>query len=233
MPNALKMKLLIVEDDLGMAGFISDFLAAAGYDVLCFTEANSALEWLKQGTADMILTDLMLPGISGISFCRLLKENPATAPIPVIMLSAAGDEPSKLEALRTGVDDYLVKPFSTRELLARIEALFRRCRGGGRELSGLLRSGPIRMDLDSGTAGIDGKELRLNPKEYALLAQFLKKPGRILPYSFLAESVWGDGVLATRDTIKVTVHRLKEKLGRLGGNIEAMPGQGYKWSGSN
>lgn len=225
-----KLKLLIVEDEAEMGRLITELIEGAGYKAIHFYDANSAIEWLKCGSADLILTDLGLPGISGISFCRLLRENPATAAVPIIMLTATGDELHKVEALRTGADDYLVKPFSRKELLARIEALFRRCRGGGAAgADRVLRSGPLTLDLDAGVVAINGKELSLNPKEYALLALFLRKPGHILTYSYFAESVWGEGVIATRDTIKVTVHRLREKLGRCGACVEAMPGQGYKW----
>jgi DNA-binding response OmpR family regulator len=224
----LKTRILTVEDEQHVANLIMELLVEAEYDPVHFSDANAALEWLKNHKADLILVDIGLPGLSGMQFCRLLRENPATAGVPVIMLTAIGDEKKKIEALKTGADDYVVKPFSPGELLARIEALLRRCLHDG-QVDKVLTEQELTVDLDTGVAELKGKKLDLHPKEYALLVMFLKKKGRILSYSFIADDVWGDDSIATRDTIKVTIHRLRTKLGHLGERIEAVPAQGYRW----
>ncbi|OGS49480.1 MAG: hypothetical protein A3J79_13350 [Elusimicrobia bacterium RIFOXYB2_FULL_62_6] len=224
----LKTRILTVEDEQHVANLIMELLVEAEYDPVHFSDANAALEWLKNHKADMILADIGLPGLSGMQFCKLLKEDPATAGVPVIMLTAIGDEKKKIEALKAGADDYVVKPFSTGELLARIESLLRRYRYGG-QVDKVLAAGPLTINLDTGTVELKKKKLDLHQKEYALLVSFLKRKGRILTYSFIAEDVWGDDAIATRDTIKVTVHRLRSKLGLVGDCIESVPGQGYRW----
>lgn len=224
----LKTRILTVEDEQHVANLIMELLVEAEYDPVHFSDANAALEWLKNHKADLILVDIGLPGLSGMQFCRLLRESPATAGVPVIMLTAVGDEKKKIEALKTGADDYVVKPFSSGELLARIESLLRRYRHDG-QVGRVLQAGPLKVDLDAGVAELKRKKLDLHQKEFALLVTFLKRKGRILTYSFIAEDVWGDDSIATRDTIKVTVHRLRSKLGLIGECIEAVPGQGYKW----
>jgi len=224
----LKTRILTVEDDENLAKLILELMVAGNYDPVHCSDANAALEWLKNHKADLILSDLGLPGLSGMQFCRLLKENPATSSIPIIMLTAAGDEKHKVEALKTGADDYVVKPFSAGELLARIESLLRRCRHNG-QVDKVLGEEPLTVNLDTGIVELKTKKLDLNLKEYALLVMFLRRKGRILTYSFIADAVWGDDAIATRDTIKVTMHRLRTKLGALGSCIEAVPGQGYRW----
>lgn len=224
----LKTRILTVEDEQHVANLIMELLVEAEYDPVHFSDANAALEWLKNHKADMILVDIGLPGLSGMQFCRLLKENEATSSVPIIMLTAIGDEKKKIEALKAGADDYVVKPFSPGELLARIESLLRRCRHDG-QVDKILQAGPLKVDLDTGVVELKKKKLDLHQKEYAVLVMFLKRKGRILTYSFIAEDVWGDEAIATRDTIKVTVHRLRSKLGLIGDCIESVPGQGYKW----
>ncbi len=224
----LKTRILTVEDDQPLANLILEVLVGGEYDPVHFSDANAALEWLKSHKADLILSDIGLPGLSGIQFCRLLRENPATASIPIIMLTAQGEEKRKIEALKTGADDYVVKPFSTGELLARIGSLLRRCNHDG-QVDKVLGEEALTVNLDTGVVELKKKKVDLNLKEYALLVMFLKRKGRILTYAFIADDVWGDDSMATRDTIKVTMHRLRTKLGPLGACIEAVPGQGYRW----
>lgn len=223
-----KTTVLIIEDDAKNLRFLNDLLCAQNYEAVCFDNANAALEWLKINSADLILLDIDLPGLSGMQFCRIIKENQATASLPVIMLTAAGDERHRVEGLKTGADDYVVKPFMVKEFMARIEAVLRRYRHEGK-IGRKIIFKKIEMDLDRGDALIDGEKVYLLPKEYALLEMFLKKPGHVLAYSFIADEVWGNDAIATRDTIKVTIHRLKEKLGRYADYIQPALGQGYKW----
>lgn len=224
-----KNRILSVEDDPVMAAMIFTLLDGAGYEVAHFTEANSALEWLKSNSVDLVITDIGLPGISGIQFCKFLRSDPATASLPVIMLTAMDDERHKVGSLKTGADDYVVKPFSNPELLARVEALLRRCYHSGRT-DKVLADGPLSVDDDAGEVFLDGEQVSLVPKEYALLVLFLRNRGHILSFDSIAEHVWGRDVIATRDTIKVTVSRLRLKLGDYGAaHIEPVTGTGYKW----
>ncbi|OGR45179.1 MAG: hypothetical protein A2X35_02145 [Elusimicrobia bacterium GWA2_61_42] len=224
----LKITILSIEDDEHLADLLGSLLDEAGYGVVHFYDANSALEWLKTNKPDLIISDIGLPGISGTQFCRLLKSDAATEDIPVMMLTSLGDELHKVESFKLGADDYVVKPFSNAELLARIEALLRRCRHGG-QTDRLLVSGALVLDMDTGDVSAEGERLTLLPKEYSLLAMFLKRKGHILRFSFIEDAVWGGNAIATRDTIKVTVHRLKAKLGKYSDCIEPIIGQGYKW----
>lgn len=223
-----KNKVLIIDDDNKIIKFVSDLLQPLNYEVICFDNANTALEWLKTNLTDLIILDIDLPGLSGMQFCKLIKENPATSSLPVIMLTGAGDERHKVEGLQTGADDYVVKPFLVKEFIARIEAVLRRCHYEGK-IDRKIIFKTIIIDIDKREVAIEGQEVYLLPKEYSLLAMFLKKPGHVFTYSFIAEEVWGIDTIATRDTIKVTIHRLKEKLGKYADSIQPVSGQGYKW----
>jgi DNA-binding response OmpR family regulator len=223
-----KATILIVEDDESISTLVGNLLAGAGYSPITFTNANSALEWIKDHKPELIISDIGLPGISGVQFCKILKDAPVTSAIPLIMLTSLRDEFHKVQSLKTGADDYIEKPCSSNELLARIEALLRRCYHQGRT-DKLLVSGGLSLNFDTGNLTIDGEKTALLPKEFSLLAMFLRREERILEYAFIAETVWGLNAIATRDTIKVTIHRLKSKLGRYADCIEPVAGLGYKW----
>ncbi|MCG2724755.1 MAG: response regulator transcription factor [Elusimicrobia bacterium] len=222
------LKILIVEDDIETIKFLNSLLKTQNYKVVCCDNANNALEWLKTNLADLIILDIDLPGLSGIQCCKLIKENSVTSSLPVIMLTAAGDEQHKVEGLKTGADDYVVKPFSVKELLARIEAVLRRYKYEGKIDKKIIFK-KITMDFDRGEVIVDGKKIYLSPKEYSLLAMFLRRPGYIFTYSSIADEVWGINAIATRDTIKGAIYRLKEKLGKYADYIQPVIGLGYKW----
>ena len=227
--TAIKPRVLLVEDDDRMAEMTSEVLLEGGYEVVHFIDANSALEWLKINNADIVVSDIGLPGISGIQFCALIRDTARIAGIPILMLTAQNDEFHKVTALRKGADDYMVKPFSNNELVARVEALLRRCRHGG-QMSRVLDSGGLSLDLDTGCVMANKELLHLLPKEYALLVMFLQHKGRIISWERIRDSVWGLDAIATRDTIKVTIHRLKAHLGPYAGCIEPVLGMGYRWT---
>ncbi|MFA6435075.1 MAG: response regulator transcription factor [Elusimicrobiales bacterium] len=227
--STTKPKVLVVEDDAMAAHAVVTLLSDNGYETAHFYEANAALEWLKTHKVELVISDLSLPGITGMQFCKLLKENPLTVDLPVIMLTGMADEAHKVEGLKTGADDYIVKPLPGKEFMARVEALLRRCQHQG-HTDRAITSGDLSVNLDTGDVSLKKKPIELNPKEYALLVMFLKKSGRILTYGYIAEEVWGLESVATKDTIKVTIHRLREKLGAYGDCVEPVPGQGYKWN---
>lgn len=226
----LKTKILTLDDDKHVADLLGTILLEAGYEVVHFYDANGAFEWLKSHKPELIISDISMPGISGAQFCEMLKRDPATASIPVIMLTSYNDEEHKVHSLKTGADDYIVKPFSVPELMARVEALLRRSYHNG-QTDKVLLSGKLSLNVDTGEVSSDGKQVQLLPKELSLLAMFLKRKGRILEFSFIGETVWGLDSIATRDTIKVTVSRLKSKLGKCADCIEAIVGIGYRWVG--
>jgi DNA-binding response OmpR family regulator len=224
----LKIKILSVDDNAQMAEILANLLAGSGYETVHFFDANGALEWLKTHTPELIISDMNMPGLSGAQFCKMLKSDPSTASIPLIMLTAVGDEINKVQSLKTGADDYVIKPVSGNELLARVEALLRRCYHRG-QTDRLLVSGSLILDMDTGDVSTGEKKIVLLPKEFALLSMFLKHKGHILEYSFIAEAVWGFNSVATKDTMKVTIHRLKAKLGEYADCVEPVSGLGYKW----
>lgn len=223
-----KIRILIIEDDESTANVVKSLLTESGYEVVHCFDANEALEWLKLHKPDLIISDINLPGISGMQFCSMVRNNPATSSIPLIMLTAMQDELHKVESLKGGADDYITKPYSGRELIARIEALLRRIYYHNQK-DRILISGSLSLNEDTGEVTIGKSRVELLPKEFALLSMFLKNKGRILRFSFIAETVWGENVIATRDTIKTAIHRLREKLGKYSDCIESIPGLGYKW----
>ena len=226
--TAIKPRILVVEDDENIAAMILEVLGDAGYEAAHFSDANAAFEWLKSNAVDLVMSDIGLPGISGMQFCALVRDTPRIASLPVLMLTALNDESHKVAAFRKGADDYVVKPFSNNELVARIEALLRRSRHNG-SISRVLKSGGLELDLDTGGVSVNKIAVHLLPKEYALLAMFLTHKNRIMSWEVIRDNVWGMDTIATRDTIKVTIHRLKPKLGTYGANIEPVPGIGYRW----
>lgn len=222
-------RIVVVEDDPILAEMLTALLGEAGYETRHFAEASPAFDWIKTSGADLLVTDIGLPGISGTHLCSLIRENPRTAALPVLMLTSHGGEEQKVSALRLGADDYMVKPASQDEFLARVEALLRRSRYNGCAF-GVLRSGGVEIRAEYGEVRVDSALVRLLPKEYDLLLMLVRHAGRILSWDLLRDNVWGQDAVATRDTIKVTVYRLKVRLGRRGAYVQAVPGMGYRWA---
>jgi len=220
--------ILILEDDDAFAALLAETLACAGYGAVRFSAAVPALDWAKRCRPDLVISDIRLGKVSGLEFCAMLKASPALSSVPVMMLSAYGDEEHKVRALRGGADDYVVKPCSGTELLARVEAILRRTYHGCALASGLA-GGSLTLDFDARDGKLNGKPLGLLLKEYALLAMFLSNRGRVLSFGRIGEEVWGENSIATRENIKVHVHRLRRKLGCYCSCLEAVPGIGYRW----
>lgn len=214
---------------MNIAGMLLDVLSEYAYEGIHFYDANSALEWLKTNDVDLLISDIGLPGISGLQFCSLVRTTERIASLPILMLTSRDDEYHKVTALRTGADDYMVKPFSNNELIARIESLLRRCRPVA-AAARTLRSGGLELNLDTGDVFVDKVPARLLPKEYALLELFLSRKDQVHTWETIRDKAWGLEAAATRDTIKVTVHRLKSKLGKYGECVEPVTGFGYRWA---
>lgn len=220
--------ILIVDDDKAVASVLKVTLKE--YKVKHVLDADAAYRLLRSEKFDVILLDYNLPGISGMTLLELLKKEPETAGIPVIMMTVKADEKTKVKGLESGCDDYIVKPFSAEEVLARIHAVLRRVHQGGR-LQNVLQSGKIRVDVDNREASVEGKRLELTPGEFRLLAALIRRKGMILSFQTLSEAV-GEGRDVTSETIYVYVNGLRKKLGKHASTIETVHGVGYKFLGN-
>jgi DNA-binding response OmpR family regulator len=226
--------ILIVEDEKQLVELVHDHLVAAGYSVAVAGDGASALRRLETQPADLVILDWMLPGLDGLEVCRRIRARSVT---PILMLTARAEEVDRVLGLEVGADDYLTKPFSMRELLARTRALLRRVEllsqqpdGGEQQRAGsaMLMVGDLRLDVAGRAASLSGTPLELTPKEFDLLYLLARQPGRAYSREYLLRHIWGldyDGVDRTVDT---HVARLRRKLGPFGDRLATVWGTGYK-----
>jgi two-component system, OmpR family, response regulator RegX3 len=202
-------RILLVEDEESFSDPLSYLLRKEGYEVAVAETGPAALEDFDRGGADLVLLDLMLPGLSGMDVCRALR---LRSSVPVIMLTAKDSEIDKVVGLEIGADDYVTKPYSSRELLARIKAVLRR----GQEPEELkpvtLESGPVRMDVERHVVSVNGQDTALPLKEFELLEMLLRNAGRVLTRSQLIDRVWGSDYVGDTKTLDVHVKRLRAKV---------------------
>jgi DNA-binding response OmpR family regulator len=219
-------KILVVEDDPDIANLIRHYLEKSGHTVQNLTTGAGVLTRLRADPADLVILDLMLPEIDGLAICQAMRNDPAMARIPVIMVTARGDEADRVAGFELGTDDYVTKPFSPKELSARVTALLRRSTGspGG----GVLRYGSITIDADRHAVTIDEEEVRLTAKEFLLLQYLVQHRGRVLSRDLLLTDVWGYQYTGGTRTVDVHIRRLREKLPLLGEAIETIKQFGYK-----
>ena len=225
------MKILAVDDEDSIRELLELQLKRNGYETLTAADGQAALEQAAQ--ADLVLLDVMLPGIDGFEVCRRLKADPSTQAIPVIMLTAKSEEIDKVLGLELGADDYMVKPFSVRELLARIKAVLRRSQGSQSAAEQQLTIGPLVMDFSSYTARLGSERLMLTPKEYELLKLLVTNPGRAFMRDELLERVWGYEYYGDTRTVDVHIRHLRAKLAavpELAEAIETVRGVGYRFA---
>jgi two-component system phosphate regulon response regulator PhoB len=221
-------RLLIVEDDEALIELLSYNFGSFGYDVRVARTGDEAMIMLDEEVLDVVILDWMLPdGVSGIEVCRRIRAKPEIKGLPVIMLTARGEEADRVRGLTTGADDYVVKPFSVAELAARVEALLRR--SAPERIANEIQVGGVRLDRNAHRVTRNGREVRLGPTEYRLLEVFLESAGRVLSRPQLLDAVWGrDGEIDER-TVDVHVGRLRKALIR--GNevdpIRTVRGAGY------
>ena len=202
-------RILVVEDEESYSDPLSYLLRREGYEVAVAETGPSALAQFDKNGADLVLLDLMLPGLSGVDVCRQLRQRSS---VPVIMLTAKDSEIDKVVGLEIGADDYVTKPYSSRELLARIKAVLRRLSEPEELVPPTLESGPVRMDVERHTVTLDGTDKRLPLKEFELLEMFLRNPGRVLTRGQLIDRVWGSDYVGDTKTLDVHVKRLRAKL---------------------
>ena len=201
--------ILIVEDDDTVREALSAGLESEGYEVILSDNGLDGLKQAKEEGPDLILLDLMLPEMDGLSVCRALRRN---SDVPIIMLTARGTEMDKIVGLETGADDYVVKPFSLGELLARIRSLLRRTRNYKQENQMQLTSGNVSLDLTSRRVSKDDAEVHLTQKEFNLLAELMRNKGAVLSRDLLLEKVWGYSYVGNTHTVDVHIRWLREKI---------------------
>lgn len=221
--------LLLVEDDASLAGITRKFLLQAGYKVTLAVSGEEALSLIQKNKPDLLVSDVQLPGISGLKLCELLKENKATAALPVILVTVLGKTQEKVLGLRTGADDYITKPYDAQELLARVEAVLRRTRDGG-QTETVVSVGDIEVDVSRRAVTVKGRPISLRRKEYELLNLFLRKPGRLLTRESLGSALWGDDVVVTPNALEAHIKNLRASLGSSGVLIETLVGEGYRFN---
>jgi two-component system phosphate regulon response regulator PhoB len=219
--------ILIIEDENDLAELVAFNLAKEGYRTVVASDGASGLESVRSAPPDLILLDLMLPGMSGIDVCKILKSSEKTARIPVIILTAKGEEIDRVVGFEIGADDYMVKPFSTRELLLRVKALFRRA-GHGEETGKVIKVGPLAIDTDRHTVTIEGKEALLTMTEFKLLLCLAERLGRVQSREQLLKTAWGMAHIGDTRTVDTHVTRLRTKIGAAGDLIKTIRGFGYK-----
>ena len=222
-------RILVVEDEESFSDPLSYLLRKEGYEVSVAGTGPLALEDFDRSGADLVLLDLMLPGLSGVDVCRALRHRSS---VPVIMLTAKDSEIDKVVGLEIGADDYVTKPYSSRELLARIKAVLRRGQEPEELMPATLESGPVRMDVERHVVSVNGTHMSLPLKEFELLEMLLRNSGRVLTRAQLIDRVWGSDYVGDTKTLDVHVKRLRSKVEPDPANpkfIVTVRGLGYKF----
>jgi len=223
-------RILIVEDEEPLTLLLRYNLESEGYGVESVARGDEAETRLRETVPDLVILDWMLPGLSGIELCRRLRTRPETERLPVIMLTARGEETERVRGLATGADDYVVKPFSVPELLARVRALLRRAKP--EHVATLLRAGDIELDRETHRVHRAGREVHLGPTEFRLLEFLMQSPGRVFSREQLLDGVWGQDVYIDERTVDVHVGRLRKAInrGRQSDPIRTVRGAGYSFN---
>jgi two-component system alkaline phosphatase synthesis response regulator PhoP len=219
-------RVLVVEDDPDIVELLVHYLSGEGLTVESAGNGRAALERLRAASFDLLILDLQLPGMDGLAICTEVRRDPRLKGLPVVMLTARGDEADRIVGLELGADDYVVKPFSPKELVARVRSLFRRLERSPQEAP--LRFGDLEVDRDRHVARWAGQAVTLTAKEFALLVALLEADGRVLSRQALLEGVWGYSYSEGTRTVDVHVSRLREKLPGLAPAIRTVKALGYR-----
>lgn len=227
----MALKALIVDDEQAIVDLVRHHLEKEGLVCLEASEGETALQLAQTEQPDLLVLDLMLPGIDGLEICRLLRRDPATANVVIIMLTAKAEEVDRVVGLEMGADDYIVKPFSPRELVARVKAVLRRGRDPQTET--IRRIGTLEIDHAKHQVRVSGEAVELTVKEFDLLSALMQAKGRVLNREQILEVVWGyaNAVDIESRTVDVHIRRLREKLGEESRRIVTVKGVGYRFEG--
>ncbi len=228
MPDAKPKKILVVDDESDVSELVAYHLKAKGFQVEVVNNPNSSIGTARSFLPDLVILDVMMPDLNGIQICRMLRADPKLKKVPVIFLTAKAEENDRVKGLETGADDYICKPFSTKELVLRVQTILRRLSEGAATEPKLLHVGQISIDIDRHEASLHGKPLELTATEFKLLHLLMERRGRVQTREHLLINVWKyDTGIETR-TVDTHVRRLREKLGAEAGRIETIRGVGYR-----
>ena len=220
-------RILVAEDDPDIGNLLDHYLRKAGFVATIVTSGRDVMPQVKHETPDLVVLDLMLPGLDGLQVCRAIRADPNTAAIPIIMLTAKAEESDRIVGLELGADDYITKPFSPNEVVARVRALLRRAHRAA-PVNSRLTYGGLSVDVDRHVVKIDGNEVKLTAKEFLLLQYLMLHRGRVLSRDLLLSDVWGYTYTGGTRTVDVHVRRLREKVPMLAGTIVTVKQFGYK-----
>jgi two-component system phosphate regulon response regulator PhoB/two-component system alkaline phosphatase synthesis response regulator PhoP len=223
--------IAILDDEEDILKLLQNYLSKAGFSVKAFASPEAFLRYLDYHQPDLILLDLMLPGSDGLEICRYLKRKPDKASIPIIMLTARSQEADRVTGLELGADDYVTKPFSLRELEARIKAVLRRQETAAPTAGGkkVFLKGRLEIDREKYEVRVDGQSLDLSLTEFKILDLLTSRPGRVFEREQILSHLWGQEKVVIPRTVDVHVRHLREKLGPLAGAIQSVRGVGYKF----
>ena len=229
-PATGRKKVLVVDDEKDIVELVAYNLGRNGYEAIVAHDGNEALELAAKETLDLIILDLMLPGIDGTEVARRLKADPRTAPIPIVMLTAKGEETDVVIGLTIGADDYVTKPFSMKVLLARVGSVLRRADAGpqGAPEGGLLRAGPLNIDTLKHEVSVENEPVKLTLTEFKLLSALVTARGRVLTRDQLMDKAMGTDVFVTDRAIDVHITSIRKKLGSANWLVNTVRGVGYR-----
>jgi two-component system phosphate regulon response regulator PhoB len=219
--------ILIIEDERDLADLVAFNLEKEGYRTLTALDGTNGLELARSQTPDLVLLDLMLPGMMGMDVCKSLKKSEKTSHIPVIMLTARGEEIDRVVGFEVGADDYVVKPFSTRELLLRVKAVLRRSLPDKPE-GKIIKVGTVTINTERHMVDVEGEDVTLTTTEFKLLLNLAERLGRVQSRDLLLKNVWGYNYVGDTRTVDTHITRLRTKLGPAGDLIKTVRGFGYK-----
>jgi two-component system phosphate regulon response regulator PhoB len=222
-------RVLVIEDEKDLQRVLEYNLRQAGHDVLSATRGPDGLRLARESHPELILLDLMLPGLAGKDICRLLKDAPETRGIPIIIITARGEEVDRVLGFELGADDYVVKPFSVRELLLRVQAVLRR-RQGPDEAATAMSFGILRIDREAHRTWVQGHEIQLTTLEFKMLLTLYDRRDRVQSRATLLEDIWDMDAEVTARAVDTHMARLREKLGEAGRYIETVRGAGYRFA---
>lgn len=220
--------ILVVEDEKDILDLVCYHLEQAGYKTLKASSGNEALEMVAKNRLDLIILDIMLPGQPGTEICRILKQQEETRHIPVIMLTAKGEEIDRVVGFELGADDYVTKPFSPRELVLRVKAIFKRIQTAGDKKEVLVIDG-MTIDVPKHQVLLEGERVELTATEFKLLLTLVERKGRVQTRDMLLETVWGYDYVGFTRTVDTHIRRLRSKLNKWGDCIETIRGVGYRF----